>query len=125
MSLSDEIRAHRQHQEWARWEHGGGDRKGPPPVPAYKDCRTCSLRDDYDEPEDRTLFCTTDCPYADLPSGPSAWFLAASLWASMPEAMLVRYADVLGWRKVMDVQLLKESREYEKLAAMMGAKLLG
>lgn len=43
----------------------------------------------------------------------------------MPEGLLVQHAESLGWRKVMDIQLLRETREHEKLAAMMGAKLLG
>ena len=124
-NLSDELIAYRKHAEWVRYEHGKGDKDAPPPAPSYKDCRNCSLRDRCETEEDRTDFCLNECPYDKLPPGPSKWFISASIWASLPEAFLLDSEDELGMKKIMDVQMIRESRDAERLGAMMGVSILG
>lgn len=120
MSLQAELKRQREHGAWLAWKRSARPEGSEPPA-GYKDCRNCTLRSDLEDLEQRVRFCATDCPFADLPVGPSRDFVAASLWAGLPEAFLVEFAADLGWPMVLGIAMLRQVREAER----MGARFLG
>ena len=112
-----------RHEAYLQWTKAL-KKEGACPAPGYKDCYNCPIREDY-EPEDRAEFCTTSCPYDDLPTHAPTPYLLAELWADLPDVFLADHARGIGLRMCLEVSRIKKHREDKRMAALMGAKLLG
>ena len=114
---------HEAHLQWVK----SLKREGACPSPGYKDCFNCTLREEY-EPEDREEFCQS-CPVLEadpgLPTHPPVAYLLAELWADLPDVFLADHARGIGLKMCLEVSRIKKHREDKRMAALMGAKLLG
>ena len=118
----DELSRKATHERWARWDHEGSE-----PPAGYKDCVNCRLRPRGSPLDERREFCETMCPYADLPSTPSAQFVEAESWARKPDPLLMLMAEDISpsmWDLIGDIQQYrKDKRDADMMMAMRGSAL--
>lgn len=90
-TVSEELRARREHRKWVDWHQQSADKRDPsPPAPQYKDCANCphsglSMRDRGDWCSPCIWEEASDFP---LPPSPSAEFLRLQVLATLPQSVM-------------------------------------
>ncbi len=118
----EELRRTEQYREWVNLQGTPlKDRAAGAAVAQYKDCDNCPLLASCADETARIKMCTTDCPYDELPTGPSLRFLEANEWMTLPTEAVSRFIDELTYQQMQDIQTMRDYKE----SRMMGAKLFG
>lgn len=126
MSISEALGRLNRHEAWRAWKEGDG----PEPPPGYRDCPSCKLRDTQAyTAKEKADFCAA-CPYLEAdPKLPLSMaelgsdYIRAQLLASLPTEAVQLMAARLTFRELRNMQTIREYKESQRMAALMGVSL--